>query len=120
VLWLAVESGHQAPELAAGAKSGPPTKAKKTAPLPLPAGSEPAPTGATVTPSPALTSLNAPDALPDEALLTFRTAEALAAFRERAASLGLEMLGHDVKLRSARVRFNDTDGLMRDLREHAE
>ncbi|WP_294382919.1 S8 family serine peptidase [Prosthecobacter sp.] len=69
---------------------------------------------------PRIESLNVPGALPNEAILTFRTAEALAAFRDRAASLGLEVLGHDARLRSARVRFNNTRGLQADLAAHAD
>lgn len=69
--------------------------------------------------SPKIEQLNAPGALPNEALLTFRTAEALAAFRNRAAALGLEVLGYDPRLKAARVRFKDTAGLERDLAEHA-
>lgn len=64
--------------------------------------------------------LNVPGSIPNEALLTFRTPEALAAFRDRAAALGLEVLSHDPKLRSARVRFRDTEGLERDLNAHAD
>lgn len=68
---------------------------------------------------PKIEALNGPDTVPDEALLTFRTPEALAAFRDRAASLGLEVLGYDTKLRTARVRFKDASGLERDLAAHA-
>jgi len=53
-------------------------------------------------------------------LLTFRTPEALAAFRERAAKLGLQVLGYDSKLRTAQVRFADLTALARDLDEHSE
>lgn len=70
--------------------------------------------------SPVIATLNTPGSMPNEALLTFRTPEALAAFCERAAALGLEVLGHDVKLRTARVRFRDTRALERDLSAHAE
>ncbi|MFC5456878.1 S8 family peptidase [Prosthecobacter fluviatilis] len=70
--------------------------------------------------SPVIATLNVPGSMPNEALLTFRTPEALAAFRERAAALGLEVLGYDVKLRTARVRFRDTRALERDLSAHAE
>lgn len=70
--------------------------------------------------SPQVQTLNVPGSLPKEALLTFRTPEALAAFRDRAAALGLEVLAHDPKLRSARVRFLDTQGLERDLNAHAD
>lgn len=68
--------------------------------------------------APQVESLNAPGALPHEALLTFRTAAALAAFRERAAALGLEVLGYDTKLRTARVRYKDLRGLEQDLAAH--
>ncbi|MGV3661743.1 MAG: S8 family peptidase [Prosthecobacter sp.] len=69
--------------------------------------------------APKIEPLNGPDTMPDEALLTFRTPEALAAFRDRAAALGLEVLGYDTKLRTARVRFKDAAGLEKDLAEHA-
>jgi thermitase len=71
------------------------------------------------TASPIIATLNVPDSMPNEALLTFRTAEALAAFRARAAALGLDVLGYDVKLRTARVRFRDPAGLERDLNANA-
>jgi thermitase len=70
-------------------------------------------------PQPQVQSLNVPGALPNEALLTFRTPEALAAFRDRSALLGLEVLGNDIQLSTARVRFRDTAGLEHDLNEHA-
>ncbi|MFN0075736.1 MAG: S8 family peptidase [Prosthecobacter sp.] len=69
--------------------------------------------------APTIATLNVPGSIPNEALLTFRTPEALAAFRDRAAALGLEVLGYDAKLRTARVRFRDTMALARDLNEHA-
>jgi thermitase len=53
-------------------------------------------------------------------LLTFRTAAALAAFRDRAAGLGLQVLGYDPQLRTARVRFGDLSALARDLGDHAD
>jgi thermitase len=70
-------------------------------------------------PQPQVQLLNVPGALPNEALLTFRTPEALAAFRDRSTLLGLEVLGHDIQLSTARVRFRDTAGLEHDLNEHA-
>ncbi|MBE2283033.1 MAG: S8 family serine peptidase [Prosthecobacter sp.] len=70
--------------------------------------------------SPQLETLNVPGSVPNEALLTFRTAEALAAFRDRAAALGLEVLGYDPKLRTARVRFHDLSGLERDLHDYGK
>ena len=69
--------------------------------------------------SPIIAMLNGPGAVPNEVLLTFRTPEALAAFRDRAAALGLEVLGYDLKLRTARVRIRDTLALERDLNAHA-
>lgn len=69
--------------------------------------------------TPKLEALGGRDTVPNEALLTFRTPEALAAFRDRAAAMGLQVLGYDVKLRTARVRFKDATGLERDLAEHA-
>ncbi len=82
----------------------------------------PAPRAAAKDPgaSPIIATLNVPGSMPNEALLTFRTAEALAAYRDRAASLGLEVIGYDIKLRTARVRFRDTAALERDLNAHAE
>ena len=69
--------------------------------------------------SPAIAMLNVPGSMRNEALLTFRTAEALAAFRNRAAALGLEVLGYDAKLRTARVRFKNAKALESDLNAHA-
>ncbi len=68
---------------------------------------------------PTVITLNGPGAVPNEALLTFRTDEALAAFRTRAAALGLEVLGYDHKLRMVRVGFKDPAGLKNDLNTHA-
>jgi len=85
-------------------------------PVPPPATAVPAKPAA----SPVIATLNIPGSMPNEALLTFRTPEALAAFRERATALGLVVLGYDVKLRTARVRFRDTAALERDLNVHAE
>lgn len=75
--------------------------------------------GTTTSASPQIQALNVPGSIANEALLTFRTGEALAAFRERAAALGLEVLGYDTKLRTARVRLGNVAGLERDLNEHA-
>jgi thermitase len=68
---------------------------------------------------PAIDTLNIPGSVPNEALLTFRSAEAMAAFRARAAALGLEVLGYDHKLRMVRVRFKTPTGLNSDLAAHA-
>jgi thermitase len=78
-----------------------------------------APPATTPTASTTLATLNVPGSMPNEALLTFRSAEALAAFRERAAALGLNVLGYDVKLRTARVRFRNPAALERDLNANA-
>ncbi|WP_395750092.1 S8 family peptidase [Prosthecobacter sp.] len=74
---------------------------------------------APTTASPAIATLNVPGSMPNEALLTFRSVEALAAFRDRAAALGLELLGYDPKLRMARVRFRTPAALEGELNAHA-
>ena len=79
-----------------------------------PAAAPPAPSAV-----PAIDTLNIPGSVPKEALLTFRSAEAMAAFRARAAALGLEVLGYDHKLRMVRVRFKTPAGLNSDLAAHA-
>lgn len=86
---------------------------------PLSSPQMPAPPTLPSGPRPKIEALGGPGTMPDEALLTFRTPEALAAFRDRAGRLGLEVLGYDMKLRTARVRFKDGSGLERDLAEHA-
>jgi thermitase len=124
VLWLVIEANRGAPDPSSSFMADPtkaphapttPSVMPQAAPAVVPS---PAPTG---TPSafPAIATLNVPGALPNEALLTFRTPEALAAFRDRATALGLEVLGYDVKLRTARVRFRDSSALERDLNAHA-
>lgn len=118
--WLVLEES-QAPQLVLPAS----TKKKVAAepmdmPQPTPAPELPAAVKSAAASSPQMAALNVPGSLPNEALLTFRTPEALAAFRDRAAALGLEVLGHDPRLRSARVRFRDTKGLEHDLKEHAD
>lgn len=102
-----------------------PRSGKPAAPTAMPqkpAADSPAPRTAPVDPAaaPTIATLNVPGSMPNEALLTFRTAEALAAFRERAAALGLEVLGYDNKLRTARVRFRDPAAIERDLNAHAD
>lgn len=100
-----------------------PASRGKSAPMPPLApvllANQPSKSPNTAAPAPQIQTLNVPGSLPNEALLTFRTPEALAAFRDRAAALGLEVLGYDAKLRTARVRFRDTAALERDLNEHA-
>jgi len=121
--WLVVEM-NRSPTLEApvvpkrimtGNSDAPSSKA-----APVPGRSAPLESPVTTQPQLQVQPLNAPDALPDEALLTFRTPEALAAFRDRAAASGMLLLGHDVRLRTARVRISDPSGLERDLREHGE
>ncbi len=120
--WLVIES-LRAPAAEATPVAMPLSKAKpaaKTTPQPIsvPAPVESAPDSNEARKGPQVQTLNVPGSIPNEALLTFRTPEALAAFRDRAASLGLEVLGYDTKLRTARVRFGDTSGLERDLNAH--
>lgn len=123
--WLAVEANRPEPP-GMQAKTAPQKRpaaspAPKAAALPADARTA-APAGAAgsaAAAGPQITALGGPGTLPHEALLTFRTPEALAAFRRRAASLGLEVLSYDPKLRSARVRFSDTAGLQKDLADHA-
>ena len=121
VVWLLIESSREtaAPAAVATTKpmamplrqSSPPSTQKATTRVP--------PSSTTSAKVPLIATINVPDSMPNEALLTFRTPEALAAFRDRAAALGLEILGYDAKLRTARVRFRDTTALERDLSEHA-
>lgn len=121
--WLVLEM-NRAPDEVALQPSSTSTNLSKSATVTVPppsvtAASQQATDAGTAPASPQVQSLNGPGTIPDEALLTFRTAEALAAFRDRAAALGLEVLGYDPKLRTARVRFRETAGLERDLTEHA-
>ncbi len=122
VLWLLIEMSRKSPaDLPFAATQAKTTSHRLPAPSVMPQ-RPPAvaavPSNAAVA-SPAIATLNEPGSIPNEALLTFRTPEALAAFRDRAAALGLEVLGYDAKLRTARVRFRDTTALERDLNEHA-
>ncbi|WP_395746877.1 S8 family peptidase [Prosthecobacter sp.] len=128
VLWLLWESRGASPAQAdvtqarRSGNSGKPTAFTAMPQTQTPAVSAPAPPAPVANPAagPTIATLNVPGSMPNEALLTFRTPEALAAFRERAAALGLEVIGYDIKLRTARVRFRDTQGLERDLNAHAE
>ncbi len=120
MLWLLRESQRASPVLIDAASSLHASSGKPPAPMPQPpvvASPAPLPTTHPAL-SPTLAALDAPDALPNEALLTFRTPAALAAFRERAAALGLDLLGYDLTLRTARVRYHDTAALERDLTAH--
>lgn len=123
LLWLLLETNRVSPEEVTSAAIKPQSAPVKPAIMPQPAPVQllPQPVAASTSVSgPKVQTLNVPGSIPNEALLTFRTPEALAAFRDRAAALGLEVLGYDTKLRSARVRFRDTSGLERDLNEHAD
>lgn len=120
VLWLAIESS-QAPAVDLTPTAMPISQAKTVSKASnKESATAPASVLPTATTAPQIETLNVPGSLPNEALLTFRTPEALAAFRDRARSLGLEVLGYDAKLRTARVRFRDATALERDLNAHAE
>lgn len=119
--WLMVEM-HRAPAIEDTPVAMPVSRHKPT-PLPpvvsVVRPEQPASALSTSAPAPQIQTLNVPGSIPNEALLTFRSPQALAAFRDRAAALGLEVLGYDARLRTARVRFRDTAPLERDLNEHA-
>lgn len=67
-----------------------------------------------------LAELNASAAIvPNELILTFRSAEALAAFRARAGLAGLRVVSADNRLLAARVLYSDPEAMARELREHA-
>lgn len=122
MLWLLWES-HAPPAINALPHGPSPSAGRPVVPEAMPQSPKattPAPTPAKPATSPTIATLNVPGSMPNEALLTFRTPEALAAFRARAAALGLEVLGYDIKLRTARLRFRDTTALERDLNTHAE
>ncbi len=57
-------------------------------------------------------------AVPGEALLVFRSAAELAAFRARAGLYGLKILGSDARLNSARVKYDSLGRLADELNEH--
>ena len=121
VVWLLIESSRETSAPVVGATTKPmamPLRQPSPASVQKATTSAP-PSSTTAATVPLIATLNVPDSMPNEALLTFRTPEALAAFRDRAAALGLEVLGYDAKLRTARVRFRDTTALERELNEHA-
>jgi thermitase len=122
MLWLLWES-HAPPAINALPHGPSPSAGRPVVPEAMPQSPKattPAQAPAKPSTSPTIATLNVPGSMPNEALLTFRTPEALAAFRARAAALGLEVLGYDIKLRTARLRFRDTTALERDLNAHAE
>ncbi|MEN3943454.1 S8 family serine peptidase [Prosthecobacter sp. SYSU 5D2] len=61
----------------------------------------------------------APGVKPNELLLTFKSPEALKAFRARAAGLGLKLLNDDERLLTARVGYDDAEAMARELRRNA-
>ena len=68
-----------------------------------------------------LRKLNAaPGVKANELLLTFKSAEALKAFRERAARQGFQILHDDPRLLTSRVRYTDADAMARELRQNAD
>jgi hypothetical protein len=82
-------------------------------------------TPAPVETAPALTveelqkALDTDAAKPHEALLTFRSALALAEFQQRAARAGLKVIAADPKLRAARVGYQDIAALHREITGNA-
>lgn len=67
-----------------------------------------------------LADLNASNAVvPGELLLTFRSPEALAAFRLRAGAAGVQVLHSDSRLNAARVRYKDVSSMAEELAGHA-
>ena len=83
-------------------------------------------TPAPVEAAPALTmeelhkALDTKVAKSNEALLVFKSPQALAEFQQRAARAGLKIIATDPKLRAARVGYQDLAALHRDLTEHAD
>ncbi|MBB5040400.1 S8 family peptidase [Prosthecobacter dejongeii] len=63
---------------------------------------------------------SAPGVKPNELVLTFKSPEALKAFRERAAREGFQILHDDPRLLSARVKYTDPLTMARELRQNAE
>ncbi|MDZ4289011.1 MAG: S8 family serine peptidase [Prosthecobacter sp.] len=63
---------------------------------------------------------NAPGVVRNELLLSFKSPEALAAFRARAAGQGLRVVSSDPRLLSARVRYDSPEAMARELRDNAD
>jgi thermitase len=101
------------------ASSKPPRAEKMPLPLSLPKASHGTPEASQSLLQDLQQELQHERALPNEALLTFRTQEALAAFQKRAAEKGLEILQLDPRLLLARVRWREPSALPRELAEHA-
>ncbi|HYF35732.1 MAG TPA: hypothetical protein VD994_10610, partial [Prosthecobacter sp.] len=67
-----------------------------------------------------LTEINQTDGVvPNELVLTFKTPEALTAFRARAQGQGLEIISSDPRLLAARVGYNDAEAMSRELAKNA-
>ena len=58
------------------------------------------------------------DVVKGEVLLTFKDAQALAACNTRASFYGLRAVSSDSRLLTARVKFTDIEGLLKDVAEH--
>ena len=58
--------------------------------------------------------------VPGELLLTFKSPEALNAFRLRAGLAGIEIRHSDARLKSARVKYKDAAKMADELRDHAK
>ncbi len=109
---------------------------RATAPMPRNVAASAAPTDA---PAPASTAVAPPDAgarellaqlerlllggrgaRAKEAVLSFKDADALRRFRERAKQAGLTILGEDGVLRTVRVGYGDFKALQSELAQHAD
>ena len=64
--------------------------------------------------------LQHPEAVPGEALLSFKNQAALDAFRARAAQEGLIIVSIDPKLLTARVRYKNVQDLQREVAAHEQ
>jgi len=62
----------------------------------------------------------APGVKANELLLTFKSEEAMKAFRERAARQGFQILHDDPRLLTTRVRYSDASAMAQELRANAD
>ena len=67
-----------------------------------------------------LEDLQHPEAVPGEALLSFKNEAALEAFKARAAQQGLLVISIDPKLLTARVRYKNAQDLQREVAANAQ
>ena len=67
-----------------------------------------------------LEDLQHPEAVPGEALLSFKNEAALEAFKARAAKEGLIIVSIDPKLLTARVRYKNVQDLQREVAAHEQ